>query len=282
MTEPVLPVEWALRDRSALARGRALLHYADAVLFNFDEPSDGGRPQAAALLLGAAVEELTAAADPDAQAPGAAHAFWAPLCAEKSLEPQRWSAAFSRAGRPMLSREGVLELRRVAWAGLAKLEPPELSAQRVKLVRWLKVLAALTLALVIAALGYHLWRSAPVGAGLLSGKPFRLSSKLGRSSGSAKLLFHTERELSPWVEYDLLQPTVVQEVLVSNRSDCCDEAALPLVIEASDDQSTWRELARRTAPFSRAAISFAPTTARYLRLRVARTSYLHLEDVGAR
>lgn len=282
MTEPATPVEWTLRDPASLARGRALLRYADAVLFSLDEPPDGGRLSASSLLLGAAVDELTSAADPGFQEPAAMHAFWESIRAERSLELSRWSALFSKPDRLALSREAVLELRRAAWAGLARLEPTELAAQRATLLRWLKVLGAAAVALVLGALALHLSRSAPVEAGLLAGKPFRMSSKLGHDPGNQRLLFHTVQELSPWVEYDLQQPTQVKEVSVENRSDCCNERALPLVIEGSDDQASWRELARRTEPFSRTVISFPPVQTRYLRLRVDRTSYLHLEAVGAR
>ena len=187
---------------------------------------------------------------------------------------------FTKADRLALTRAAVLELRRTAWAGLAKLEPTEFGAQRATLLRWLKVLGVAAVALVLGALGFHLSRGAPVEAGLLAGKPFVVSSKLGHDPGSPRLLFHTVQEVSPWVEYDLLQPTQVKEVSVENRSDCCNERALPLVIEGSDDRVTWREFARRTEPFSRTVISFSPVQTRYLRLRVDRTSYLHLEAVG--
>ena len=200
------------------------------------------------------------------------------VCAERSLEPTQWTALFSKAGRLALTRAGVLDLRRAAWAGVARLEP----TNPARVVRWLKVAGVVALVLVVAVLGYQLSRPAPVEPGLLAGKPFRLSSKLGHDPGNPKLLFHTARELSAWVEYDLQQPTQVKEVSVGNRSDCCGEAALPLVLEASDDQATWRELARRTEPFSRADFSFPPVQTRYLRLRVGRMSYLHLEAVGAR
>lgn len=279
MTEPATPAaEWTLRDKASLARGRALLRYADAVLFNVDEPPDGGRLPTAALLLKEAVEELTSAVDPGAREPAATHAFWVSLCAERSLEPTQWSALFSKPGRLALTRAVVLDLRRAAWAGVARLEP----TNPATVVRWLKVTGVVALVLVLAVLGYQLSRPAPVEPGLLAGKPFRLSSKLGHDPGNPKLLFHTDRELSAWIEYDLQQPTQVKEVSVENRSDCCGEAALPLVLEASDDQATWRELSRRTEPFSRAVFSFPPVQTRYLRLRVGRMSYLHLEAVGAR
>lgn len=282
MTEPAIPVEWTLRDPASLARGRALLRYADAVLFSLDEPPDGGRLPTASLLLSAAVEELNSATDPGFQTPAAEHPFWASIRAERALEPSRWAALFSKADRLALTREAVLELRRTAWAGLARLEPTELAAQRATLLRWLKVLVVAMVAVALGGLGFHFSRGAAVEPGLLGGKPVRTSSKLGHDPGNPRLLFHTLEEVSPWVEYDLLQPTQVQEVSVENRADCCDERALPLVIEGSDDQATWRELARRTEPFSRAVIPFPQVKTRYLRLRVDRRSFLHLEAIGAR
>jgi hypothetical protein len=100
------------------------------------------------------------------------------------------------------------------------------------------------------------------------------------SCGNA--FFHTQEEDSPWIEYDLGQPTVLHRVEVANRSDCCGERTLPLVVELSQDQSNWQEVARITEPFNVWKGSLDKPTARYVRLRVARRSTLHLARVVIR
>ena len=55
---------------------------------------------------------------------------------------------------------------------------------------------------------------------------------------------------------------------------------MPLVVEASPDQKTWTEVARRTEVFETWQPKFAKQNARFLRLRVDRKSWLHLERVA--
>ena len=115
--------------------------------------------------------------------------------------------------------------------------------------------------------------------------PYRLSSsehpcKELYSCGNA--FFHTTEEDSPWIEYDLGAPTVLHRITILNRSDCCQDRALPLVIELSSDQNQWDEVDRAVSPFATYRASLEGNTARYVRLRVARRSVLHLEKVVIR
>jgi hypothetical protein len=274
---PVAPVEWKSSDAASLARGRGLLRYADAVLYSVDEPVEGGRLAAAALLLRAAIDALTKSVEPTFSGPAPDHGFWA------SLSPQPLPGAwrtFAASEQP--SERDVADVRTVAWAGLSKLEAPDRDRQWKWALRALKRvgLAALAVGVVVGIAA--LVRGRPPPPGLLAGKAFTTSSKLGRDSGNAKLLFHTDLQWRPWVEWDLGQPTRLHEVVVSNRSDCCDERALPLVVEVSDDRTRWTEVARRTEAFCRnLTIPFNETSARYLRLRVDRESFLHLEFAEA-
>jgi hypothetical protein len=67
---------------------------------------------------------------------------------------------------------------------------------------------------------------------------------------------------------------------ITNRTDCCLERSVPLVVETSPDDKTWREVARRDAQFTTWGDSFPPDPAvRYLRVRVLRPSMLHLASV---
>jgi hypothetical protein len=126
------------------------------------------------------------------------------------------------------------------------------------------------------------------GPDLAVGKPWRTSSTwsqcdpaTGRCGGPGlRIFFHTNEDASPWIEYDLGARVEFSRVTVQNRTDSSPDRAIPLIIEASDDQKTYRELARRVDTFSTWTADFRPHRARYVRLRVPRRSTLHLERVS--
>jgi len=154
-------------------------------------------------------------------------------------------------------------------------------------VRWaLALLAAIAVAvLVVPLVGPALSRE-----DLAKGKPWRASSKLADcypekitcGGGRTAVFFHTLEENQPWVEIDLGAPTRFSEVLVYNRRDGDQgvlDRAVPLILEVGDDQKTWRVLGEQTQSFGLWAPKFEPTTARYVRLRSPRVTYLHLHAV---
>jgi len=122
---------------------------------------------------------------------------------------------------------------------------------------------------------------------LAAGKKWRVSSAAFAckpsehrcGSATTNILFHTKQEKSPWFEVDLAAPVAFREVLVHNRADSFPERAVPLVLELSDDQKSWREAARIKEPFQTWKVVVPGGKARYLRLRVDRVSTLHLEGV---
>jgi F5/8 type C domain len=128
------------------------------------------------------------------------------------------------------------------------------------------------------------------GPDLAAGKAWRASSKAfdckpaEMNCGGARtaIFLHTREEASPWVEIDLGAPTKFSRVEVENREDCCQDRAVPLVVETRDDGTEPREVARTTEVFRDWAATFEPVTARYVRVRVDRRSYLHLVRVGVR
>ncbi len=93
--------------------------------------------------------------------------------------------------------------------------------------------------------------------------------------------FHTRGDREPWIEFDLSERPSVSKVTVVNRTDChgCSARAVPLVLEVSDDRENWQVLAQRDTDFVTWTATFPRTNARWLRLRVARPSYLHLRQV---
>lgn len=136
-------------------------------------------------------------------------------------------------------------------------------------------LAALLVVLLSAVgAGLHLFASKD----LAEGQPWRTSSALAAAFGPT-MLFHTNEELSPWFEIDLGRAKPVRRLYVANRADCCQERAIPLVAEVSNDRSNWQQVARTESPFLLWEPSFPAVDARYLRLRVPRFTFLHLLQV---
>lgn len=129
------------------------------------------------------------------------------------------------------------------------------------------------------------WKTTPKD--LARGRSWTASSiaegaaKSGRlGDGKAKYFFHTKKEQGPSLEIDLERIKKIQRVVITNREDCCQPRALPLVVESSEDRKHWKPLARRERPFDRWEASFGSTRARFLRLSVGRESWLHLKDVA--
>lgn len=162
---------------------------------------------------------------------------------------------------------------------VADLDAPQRRIDRLWMQRWLRVgvLVAAVLGVVFGA------RAVTLGPNLIAGKTFRTSSgHPGCAQGCEGLLFHTENENSPWIEYDLGAPRTVKRVEVTNRLDCCGDRAAPLLVEVSTDHTSWKEVARRDLEFIVWTASFPRTTARYVRLRVPRPTALHLKEIVIR
>lgn len=155
---------------------------------------------------------------------------------------------------------------------------------RALVQRWVRTMAALLLllGLVFSALAvYDAYATMP---NLAAGKPWKPSSQHTGVPKAAKgeYLFHTLDENNPWFEVDLGSPQQFSLVEVVNRRDCCPERILPTVIEVSTDRNKWKEVSRRTETYSTWEARFAPVTARYVRVRVARHSTLHLAGIAVR
>jgi hypothetical protein len=150
--------------------------------------------------------------------------------------------------------------------------------------RWVRAPLAIV-AVIAVVVGL---RALTAGENLVEGKPFRTSSTFSgwaacQADGAcADLIFHTEEQMNPWVEYDLGAPKKIKRVEVKNRPECCHERAVPLVVEVSTDRNNWTEVARRDIEFSTWTATFSPRIARYVRLRVARTTTFHLKEVIVR
>lgn len=177
--------------------------------------------------------------------------------------------------------------RALAHASIEALDHPKQTVNRLLLQRLVRI-ALLVFVALGATLG-GLWTHDRLNhvPDLAAGKPWRASSTWApcepsvRRCGSLRtdIFFHTAEDATPWLEYDLRAPTRFSSIFVRNRTDAAPDRAIPLMIEVSNDRKVWREVARRKESFRTWTAHFKPQTARYLRLRVARRSYLHLEKV---
>ncbi len=120
------------------------------------------------------------------------------------------------------------------------------------------------------------------------GKPWRASSTYGNGgcrspaqvcTESPFFFFHTLDEENPWVEIDLGKPIEISALVVENRSDCCADRAVPLLVEVATKRSRWKTVARIETAFDQWRPSFEPVDARYVRLKATRKTLLHLKRV---
>jgi F5/8 type C domain len=183
------------------------------------------------------------------------------------------------------AQQGELARRsqRCAEALLAAANAPLRALNELRYQRALRV-GGLGLVLVVLGLGSRPLAQA-LETDLARGKAWRASS-IGYAACTSpaqecrsSYFFHTKAERQPWVEVDLGEPLLFSELRVRNRSDCCTERALPLVVEVSDDAQTFRPVAERTTNFRTWTPRFEPVRARYVRLRASGSTILHLRRV---
>jgi hypothetical protein len=192
-------------------------------------------------------------------------------------------AALSPSLAPSLdvSDDQEARARSLAERLVLDLDAPRWQVERVRVRRAMRGLLV-GAALVLVGLGV---RTLALGPNLAAGKPFRTSSTYAGCLTDplcADLLFHTNTEANPWVEFDLGSARQVSRVEVKNRSDCCGDRAVPLVLELGEDRASFRQVARRDTLFSTWTATFHEQTARYVRLTAQKQTALHLEAVAVR
>jgi hypothetical protein len=185
---------------------------------------------------------------------------------------------------PDLQRKIADQLHRAANRVVTQAQAVLWKLEWVKLQRVLRlalavVVCAISIALVIALL--------PAKLDLAKGKPWHTSSvgiechpeKSDCGGVTTDIFFHTKLETNPWFEYDLGSPVAFSSLTIRNRSDFGPERAVPMVVEVSNDDKKFKEIAHREDSFSTWKPSFPTQHARYLRLRVPRETCFHLEAV---
>ena len=95
-----------------------------------------------------------------------------------------------------------------------------------------------------------------------------------------ELGMHTLEGANQNATIDLGRNHRISRVVVYNRTDCCQERAVPLRIEVSEDGKQFKKVAERNEPFEiEWKANFFPTSARYVRLTDLSANFFHLNEV---
>jgi len=164
-------------------------------------------------------------------------------------------------------------------------EPASLrEVSRVSHARW----AVLIAILVVAVLGVLRWTLHPSNIALhkratASGTAAPTSPAAavdGKAYGNDGFQSNGP---SPWLTIDLGRRYAITEADIYGRHDCCFDQSVPLAFEVSNDGETFREVAKREAPFEMFNawnIKFSSANvARYVRLHTLKDSVLYLNEV---
>jgi hypothetical protein len=185
----------------------------------------------------------------------------------------------------------TLDLGRVASAIILEMDAADREVDRIWMRRVVRIGGILAMGAMLAVAIPRLPAWIVEHRDLGRGRPWVASSRFAEGGcvspfqscpDSPSYFFHTLEEDNPWLSIDLQSIRRVSGVEVINRSDCCSDRAVPLVVEVSIDQKRWRQVARRNADFTDWKSMFAPTPARWVRLSVRRRTFLHLQEVRVR
>jgi hypothetical protein len=244
--------------------------YRDAIYWGLAARRTGGGPLPSDLRTlwdASNPQTMAAAAAPDNEASAALRRTLFDEYDPRSLAVSDGDAARARSFAEALAWDLEAPRRRVAW---------------ILTQRWLRV-ALIAGAVCLLVVGV---RARLQGPDLAAGRPFRISAPWAgwaacvANEDCSHLMFHTDVDNEPWVEIDLGAPKTVHRVDVANRSKCCADRALPLVVELSTDQKAWTRVARRDEPFGIWTAQFRPRVARYVRLKALRRTILHLKSIA--
>ena len=197
--------------------------------------------------------------------------------------------AVARATRPATEIAADLTASR-AFVGtlIDRLDRRVHAVARVRTERWVRILGTLAavFVLIFATNTFLAARRpdlAPTARWVASSTEIAWGATgigMNGPRGGADVFFHTRDQENPWIEFDLGRRVAISRVVLANRIDCCQDRAVPAIIEVSDNRRTWVEVARRDDTFNTwdKTFFFRPR-ARYVRLRVPRRTILHLARV---
>ena len=264
---------------AADSSGSALLLYRSAVVLFLNarlaRASDPAAPAAPAERW-AQVEQLPDAGDALAQLTSTQAALVRETLSTDSVESH--AAKWSNEDRQRC-QEG---LRRVALALGDPLVVEAGQVRRLLFVRRLKI-GVLALCLLLPAT-YALLKK----PNLALHRPVVVSSRSEEhgvdpnrvvDGRRTNLGFHTQDDGTKTATVDLGEIRRIQRVDVFNRSDCCGERAVPLVLAVSTDGASFRTVLVRTDEFSLWKAQFPATEARFVRLTQTGNVPFHLSEI---
>jgi hypothetical protein len=175
---------------------------------------------------------------------------------------------------------------------LALSEPLEREARlvdRVLFIRWARIGAAALVLLAIAWLISGAIERKFAKPNIALGRPVTISSSLSADAAldhpllvdgnRANLGFHTENAPNQWVMIDLGSTKNISRVVVYNRVDCCQERAIPLRLEVSDDGTNFKKVVDCTEEFEVWTTRGLNVNGRYVRLRHLGANFLHFAEI---
>lgn len=198
------------------------------------------------------------------------------------------------------AERGVIGLdsknRRYLASGLRKLssaltEPLEFEANRigrVLFIRWARIGAAAVAALGVVLVAYGAYAKATAKPNLALHRPVTISSQYPGEGQDHSLLvdgdtsnlgFHTGGGGNQFCVIDLGAVKAFSKVVVTNRADCCQERAIPLQLEVSDDGVNYRKIAEKREVFDTWNVDKLSVKARYVKLMNLSSNFLHLSEV---
>lgn len=179
-------------------------------------------------------------------------------------------------------------LRKLATALAEPLEREASLVGRVLFMRWARLGAAALVLLSIAWSISGVVEKKFAKPNIALGRPVTISSQFGDvaldhtlavDGDRTNLGFHTDTGPNQWVTIDLGSPKNISKVVVYNRVECCQERAIPLRLEVSDDNVNFRKVADRTEEFDVWTAKGLDAKGRYVRLRHLGSSFLHFAEI---
>jgi hypothetical protein len=170
-------------------------------------------------------------------------------------------------------------------------EPLEYEANRLGralFARWSRVLLA-----VLIVGGALIWTGNKIASkfsppNLALHRPVTVSSQFPGQGTDHTLLvdgdhdnlgFHTNVDPQSWAVIDLGAVKKFNKVVVYNRADGYEERAVPIKIEVSNDNVSWKQIAERKETFDKWTAKGLHAEGRYVRLKNTPPNYFHLAEV---
>jgi hypothetical protein len=175
-------------------------------------------------------------------------------------------------------------LHKLATALAQSIDAAEKGVRRVRIIRWARVTAG---ALVVAASVWFVADKAQSHPNLALNRPVTVVTPEAVPHDPEALVdgnrtnlgFHTVAAPNQHVTIDLGAIHRIRQVVVYNRSDCCQQRAVPLRLELSSDGKGFKQVSEKKEVFDRWEVAVPRMDARYVRLTDLGSTYFHLAEV---